>query len=155
MSIVMDDGEKNDILTYVKKYPQKTIREVAREFGRDESTISRLLKQFRPTTELARATILARASQLVERVADKADVDQLIDILSRPNVGVLEPVAGKGGGSGGANVGILVSVQQGSLAAIATNTETVPAAIDGETVPEGGGKRISMGSVPVGQLYGG
>lgn len=148
----MSPGEKNDILSYVKKHPEKTIRQVATEFGRTADTVSRLLKDLRPTTELARATLLSRAHELVERVTEKADVDQLIDVLSRPNVGVLEPIASKAGG-GGTSVGILVSVNQGTLAAV-TQSQPVLAAADAELIPEKEGKRISIGSVPVGQLYG-
>ena len=144
----MSEGEKNDILAYVKRYPKRTLVEVAEEFGRTAETIAGLLKSLRPTTELARATLLSRANELVTKVVDKADVDQIIDVLSRTNVGVLDPIAK---GRGDTNVGIMVSVQQGSLAAV-----TVPA-IEGETVeedpPPGKARKISVGNTPVGQFY--
>lgn len=146
----MSDGEINDILVYVKRNPHRTLAEVSAEFGRDIHTISKLLKRLRPTTELARATLLSRANELVTRVADKADIDQLIDVLSRPNVGVLDPVANKGGG--GAHVGILVSVSPAHLAAL-TPAAPEPLTIDAPAQPMGGVKKVGVGSVPVGQFF--
>lgn len=148
----MTDGEKNDILVFVKRHPRMTLMDIAREFGRDVTTITRLLRSLKPTTELARATLLSRASELVDRVTEKADIDQVIDILSRPNIGVLDPIVGKSGGGGG-GVNVLVSVQAGSLAAL-TETPEVPA-LDGETVEEAPGrvKRISIDNTPVGEFY--
>lgn len=149
---MLTPGEKNDILdAFVNK--KKTIQAISKEFGRDCSTIARLLKDYKPTTLLARASLQARASELVDRVLEKADVDQLIDILQRPNIGVLDPVAPRGGG-GGTNVGILVSVTPASLPAVdaATYTDGKPVLQAGEDIIEG--KSVRVGGAVVGQLAG-
>lgn len=151
MAIQVSSGEKNDIL--IASQSGKTIKEIAFSFGRDQSTISKILKDLRPTTALARATILAKASELVDRVLEKADVDQAIDILQRANIGVLEPLAKGGGGSGG-NVGILVSVSPGSLPAVDAAVYT-----DGKRQLQSeaevvDGRAIRVGSLNVGQFAG-
>lgn len=138
-------GEKNDILVALAK-PGATFKGVAKEFGRDESTISRLAAQFKPTDALARATLMARLSEMVDRVCEKADVDQLISILSRSNIGVLAPEVK--GGSPGVNNQILVSVNPGSLAAV--NEEFGRPALPPADGPDAG-RAIQVGSVLLGE----
>lgn len=147
----LSDGEKNDILV-AWGGGKKTVRDLAVEFARDESTIRRLIEEFRPTTQLARATILARAADIARRVTDKADVDQLIDVLSRPNIGVLDaPVAASGKGNGGANV--LINVQAGSLPAINEAEYRPTRGALPEPQPEGDIKNVGLGSTPLAQAY--
>lgn len=112
----MSPGEKSDILEYLEK--GKSIKEAAIEFGRDPSSISELVRAMRPTTALARATLKAKASELVDRVLEKADVDQLLDVLSRPNLGVLESIPNGKMGGGPIQIGVAVSVAPGSLPAV-------------------------------------
>lgn len=154
MSLVgkkVSDGEKEDILVFLKS--GKSIKETAYHFGRSADTIRDLLKSLRPTTELARATLRARAMELTDRVIEKADTDQLIDILSRPNVGVFDPAPSAKGAGGGGNV--LINIQAGSLAAV-NEAEYIEGqkekSIDN---PDGSGKNLMVGGESIGQLYGG
>lgn len=154
--VVMSNGEINDILVYVQRHPDKEIKEVAAVFGRHQSTIRRMLAKYKSTTVLARQTILSRASELVDRVLEKADVDQLIDVLQRSNIGVLEPIK-TGGGGGNTNVGVLVSVNPSNLAAVDASTydsgrHLGPATTtDGEIIKP---KRIQVGPTPIGEFAG-
>lgn len=150
-SSVMSDGEKEDILKYL--HTGKTIKETAYHFGRHENSIRELVKKLRPTTQLARSLILARASELTEKVLEKADVDQLIDILSRPNVGVFDPApSAKGGGLGGGG-NILINIQAGSLAAV-NESEYVEGQVAKEVEsPAGSARSLMAGGESFGQLY--
>lgn len=157
--IVMSPGEKSDILAFIQKFPNKSVKDVAKEFGRAETTIRELIRRYKPTTTLARATLLAKASELVDTVLEKADVDQMIDLLQRPNMGVLEPVAAKGGaGGGGNNVGIMVSVTPAHLAAVDASTygdgvHAEPAEIVESTDPAVlTTKMVKLGSRAVGEI---
>jgi transposase-like protein len=146
----MSAGEKNDILVALAK-PGATAAAVAKEFGRDISTINRLIAQFKPTDALARATLMSRLSEMVERVVDKADVDQLISVLSRSNVGILAPENKSTGGSG-PNI-YLSSVQVGTLAAVNSDFKS-PDAIEGTVVNSGGpaeGRPIRVGAQLMGE----
>lgn len=150
-AIRMSEGEKNDILV-AWKTGKKTPQMLAREFGRDESTIHRLIAEFRPTTELAKAKILSQASALVDRVLEKADVDQLIDLLQRPNIGVLDPMVDPkkaGGGPGG----VLVNVQAGSLAAVNVLEYSQNALPTPDDDPTGSVKNVQLGPVVAAQAY--
>jgi len=153
---VMSAGEINDILIYVQKHPDKDIKLVAKEFGRHPDTIRRLLAKYKSTTTLALHTIRARANELVERVLEKADVDQLIDVLQRSNVGVLDPLKTAGGG-GGTSVGVLVSVNPGNLAAVDASTydsgrHSLPETTDGEVIKP---RKVQLGPTPLGEFAGG
>ena len=144
----VSDGEKSDIIIELRK--GRSVQEVARLFGRDESTITRIVKELKPTKALAQAKLEASLATLVDKVIDKADVNQIVDILSRPNIGVLEAPVKAGGGAGGPNIGI--SVQVGSLAAVNPNEYAKPQV---ETVDTQGtledGKNIRLGPLQVGQ----
>lgn len=150
----MSAGEKSDIIEFIES--GKTIKEAAYEFGRDESTVRDLMLSLRPTTALARATLKARAAEITERILDKADVDQLIDVASRPNVGVLDVIPATRGGGVNVGLGIAVSVSPGSLSAV-NETEF----IEGQRRkseelgegPTGAVKRVLQGSVAVGEFY--
>lgn len=134
-------GEQNDIWLALQE-KGATIQSVAGIFGRHIDTVATIQRKFRSTTALASARIRAKALDLVDKVIEKGEVDQIIDVLSRPNIGVLDPV-NKGGTSGGLNGGIHVSVGIGSLAAVSVEaTPNAPislpeASIDGEIVKVG------------------
>lgn len=149
-STPMSDGEKEDILKFL--HLGKSIKEAAYHFGRHESSIRKFLVTLRPTTLLAKATLLARASELTEKVIEKADVDQLIDILSRPNIGVFDPAPSAKGGTGGSG-NILINIQAGSLAAV--NEVEYADGQEAKTVesPVGNAKSLMAGGETIGQLY--
>jgi hypothetical protein len=146
----LSDGEKSDIIRTLGE--GKTVKEVARMFARDESTITRLIQEFRPTKDLAQAKLQAGLATLVDRVIEKADVDQAIKILSNAKVGVLEPEVKGGGRSGGINIAFGLSVGHESLAAVTSVTEfgdsTEPKKLEGEV----GSRPVRLGSVLAGQM---
>lgn len=76
----------------------------------------------RSTVALARMKIRAKASVMVDRIVEKAPTSELIDILSRPNVGVLEP-AQKGAQGGG---GFILSVGLDSLGGVRATAAMLP-----------------------------
>lgn len=78
-------------------------------------TVEAILKRYAPTVHVAQHYLQARSLKLAMRVVRKANVDQAIDILSRPNIGVLDPIVGKGGLGGG---GFFLSVETSALGAV-------------------------------------
>lgn len=107
----IDNEEKLAILEcWDRKF---TMTEIAASFGRSLSAVSRLIHRYHPTTNLATRHIRASALKLAERIVKKADVDQAIEILSRPNIGVLEPI-----NKGESSPGVMISVNQGDLGAV-------------------------------------
>lgn len=92
----------------------KFVQAMAAKYDKDEVTIWRFIRSVRDTTSLARAYFRAKAYTLTKRVVEKANVDQSIDILTRPNMGVLDPINRDGNGA----TGVFVSVSAGSCGAI-------------------------------------
>lgn len=88
---------------------------IARATGHHERTIQGVMRKLLPTTKLATAKLRAASSKLVDRLIAKAEVPDILDILSRPNIGVLAP-ASKGGSDG--PTGIFVSVNAESCGAV-------------------------------------
>lgn len=88
---------------------------IARATKHSEKTVARVMRQLMPTTKLATAKLRAGSSKLVDRLLAKAEVPDILDILSRPNIGVLAP-ASKGGSDG--PTGVFVSVQSESCGAV-------------------------------------
>lgn len=88
---------------------------IARATKHSEATVARVMRSLMPTTKLATAKLRAGSSKLVDRLLAKAEVPDILDILSRPNIGVLAPVS-KGGSDG--PTGVFVSVQSESCGAV-------------------------------------
>ena len=109
----LNADEKTAILTLTQK--GRTIPQVAKAIGRNESTITRFLVRMADTSVLAKATLKAGAARLAERVVEKANVVEAVEVLSRPGMDVLQPAAIKGGGGG---FGIQVSVGVGSCGTV-------------------------------------
>lgn len=53
--------------------------------------IHQLVQRYRPSTKLARMYFQSRALKMARRVVEKGTTSELIDVLSRPNMGVLDP----------------------------------------------------------------
>lgn len=104
--------EKNLILEMRFKH-LKSAKTIAYELGRNRKTIDRFIHSMTDSTPLATAMIKASAHHLVKRVLDKADVNQALDILSRPNIGVLKPINRQADGPQ-----IMISVNQESLGGV-------------------------------------
>lgn len=95
---------------------------VAREMGIDAASVRHHVKALRSTVQLAKRKLLSKASAMVDRIVEKAPTSELIDILSRPNIGVLEP-AQKNNNSGG---GFFLSVEVGSLGGVRATAAMLP-----------------------------
>lgn len=52
-----------------------------------------LLQRLRPTTDLAKMYLKAKAMKLVKRIVKRASPSEAIDLLSRPGMNVIEPAA--------------------------------------------------------------
>lgn len=87
---------------------------VAEETGFDAKTVYRVWRMMQPTTGLAVDFIRARAFKLARKIVQDASVSEAMDILSRPNIGVLEPI--KKGPEGGG--GFFISVSADSCGAV-------------------------------------
>lgn len=75
-------------------------RTVGELTGRKPESIAAIIKSLQPTTNLATHLLRARAFQLASKLVREANTEQIIDILERPNIGVLAPkqeAAGQGG----------------------------------------------------------
>ena len=115
----LTNEEKIAILTLSSK--GASIGDIARAVTRSESTVSRYLARMIDSTVLAKATLRAGAVNLAERIIAKADVKESIEVLTRPDIGVLQPAVKSGDGSGGwqLSVGInscgtVVRLEQGN-----------------------------------------
>lgn len=129
------------------KYPYATEQEEARvvQYIRDELTdaeiaarmewadptfVRDIRAKYFPTTGLASAILQAGAAALARRVIAEADVEEALDVLSRPNVGVLKPLD-----KGQAKPAFLTSVQIESLGAVRVSTAVVDDLPDPVPVP--------------------
>lgn len=74
---------------------------IGAQVGRSPGVISAVCRRLRPTVNLAQVKLKAAAARLVDRVIAKANVEEAMDLLSRPNIGVLEPMKGNQAGEGG------------------------------------------------------
>lgn len=74
---------------------------VAAQVGRDAKTIAGLIQRLKPTTDLARMYFRAKAYKMAKRIVNKGSASELMDVLQRPSVGVLDPVKKIEGGGGG------------------------------------------------------
>lgn len=73
---------------------------LADQFGRPVATIRTHLRKLAPTTDIARVFLSASALKMAKRVVDEGRVPELIDVLSRPSLGVIAPKAEAQGGGG-------------------------------------------------------
>lgn len=87
---------------------------IGKTHGRAHTTIWAVIKRLTPTTGLAADYIKAQAYRLAHKIVKEGSVEQAIDVLSRPNIGVLEPI--KKGEIGGG--GFYLSVQSDSCGAV-------------------------------------
>lgn len=99
--------EISDIMQRFKLYvlrdklsAPEACKRIGAEFGRHETTIRALIERLRPTNNLATDYLRSQSLRMAMKVVRRANVSELIDVLSRPNIGVLEPVkqSGKDGG---------------------------------------------------------
>lgn len=112
----LDNEEKSLIIDlYFKK--KKTPQEIAYIMGRTNGTIYKFIKKFMSTDTMAEQFFRSRSMEMAKKVVAKADVNQLIDVLSRPNIGVLKPVS-----KGHDGPQIMISVNQESIGSISNGS---------------------------------
>lgn len=75
---------------------------------RDPKVIGTVVNRFRPTTDTAKMYFRARALKMAQRIVRKGSPSELMDILSRPSIGVLD-AAKKADEAGGGNFFISVN----------------------------------------------
>jgi hypothetical protein len=85
----------------------RNTNQIAKALGRHHDTIGDALEAFGDTTALATAKIRSEAYALATRIVEQADVDQAIEVLSRPNVGVLQPAQN---GTSGQGVSVMIGI---------------------------------------------
>lgn len=117
--------ELNIMLSYYKREVQSKQRmqiyeELAAQFeGKYHvASIGQAIQRFMPTTDLAEALLQKKAFRLASRIARKANVTEAIDVLSRPNIGVLAPIKKVEGGGG-----FVLSISMDSCGAVAVGAK--------------------------------
>lgn len=99
--------------------------EVAKHVPHRWEVVCSVIDRLRPTTQLAEVLIKARAFRITSKLLRKANADQLIDILSRPNIGVLGSNKAESSGP----TGFFLSIQADTLGAVQVAGGQVPRAL--------------------------
>lgn len=99
----------------------KSVAAIADIIERTSDTVRKFVNSMSDTTHLATLTVKHRAVEVMGKVLDKGSTAELIDVLSRPNIGVLAPAEKPG--SGGGKFDIQVSVGVASLGAMKAGVE--------------------------------
>lgn len=79
-----------------------------------------IIQRFKPTTDLGKMYMKAKAYRMTKRLVKEAKAGELIDILSRPGMGVIEPAVKNEGGAGG----FFLSVAADSCGAVKVGVAT-------------------------------
>ena len=122
-----EDYEKEVIVRHLKT-GDKTDLDIAAMTGWSEREIRDIRAEYFPRVGLALDYLRARSLEMAKRVVEEANVEEALDLLSRPNIGVLEPIPKA---SAKMQVGFFTNIQTGSLGAVqppspVTVIETVP-----------------------------
>lgn len=135
----IEEEEQLDILSLMEESLAKgftieaTYKYIAKVQGRSPEAIKYFLKKLRSTKTLAKMKLEAGLSKMVDRVIEKAPTTELIDILSRPNIGILEPAK-----RGGEQTGFVLSVQADTCGSVkvgvAAGVSLTPGAAHGEVM---------------------
>lgn len=79
---------------------------IGKMYGRDPGVVRLTIRRLLPTTDIATDLLRAKAHHLTRRLIRKANTTEILDILSRPNIGVLEPIKKVDSGSGNIIIGV-------------------------------------------------
>lgn len=93
----------------------KSVSEVAAESGWAEEQVRDARAAFFPTKGLAKSYLLANTLRLARRVVEEANVEESIDILSRPDIGVLAPAQR---GAAPQQVSVMTSINPADLGGV-------------------------------------
>lgn len=84
------------------------------ESSRSTGTIWAIVKRMTPTVDVAQDYFRANAFRMAHKIVKEGSPQLLVDVLSRPNVGALDPIKQESGGGGG----FFLSVQADSCGAV-------------------------------------
>lgn len=84
-----DDMEREIIVKQIRKGAPD--EDIAAMTGWSNEEVREVRRVFFPTASLAADYLRASSLRLAMRVVEEANVEEAVDILSRPNIGVLEP----------------------------------------------------------------
>ncbi len=136
-SMLLREHDIEELMRRFKNYRKRygimeSCRKVSGDMGITPETVYAVQKRLRPTTEIATEYIRANALKLAARVVRKANVDQAMTLLSRPNIGVLDP-QGEGGVGGGRQ--FMIGVAMDSLGSVKVGVQIGGTVDGGATVP--------------------
>jgi len=106
-----DDADRVQIVEMTLR--GRSAAAIAADTGWSLDEVVAVRRQYLPTTNLAGHYLKAKALQLARRIVEEATVEEAIDVLTRPNIGVLEPVK-----KAGPHTGFWTSVTFDSLGAV-------------------------------------
>lgn len=102
--------------------------------GRSPAVVRSIISRLRPTNALARVYIQSKSMKLAMKVVREANVAQAIDILTRPNIGVLDPLK-----SNNNEGGFFMSMTADSCGAVKLAVTNQRPQIEGDTDAEDAG----------------
>lgn len=142
--LVLRERDIDEVMTRFKRARSSgrgimdSCRKVFEDTGIPVATVYTLQRRLQPTTELAKDYIRSQAFKLATRVVRKANVDQAMALLSRPNIGVLDP-PGEGGVGGGRQ--FMIGVAMDSLGSVKVGVQigasARPEVMELDTEPSG------------------
>jgi hypothetical protein len=88
--------------------------DVARKSNRSAEAVARVRADYFPTAKLATRYLQANALKLAERIVSDATVEEAIDVLTRPNIGVLAVAKAAMDGQGN----VFLSISTSSLGGV-------------------------------------
>ena len=137
MPVHLREQDIVEVMDLFKKYRKRghgvmdACRRVEADMGIPFETVYQVQRRMRPTNEAATTYLKSQSLRLAMRVVRKANVDQAIGILSRPNIGVLDS-ASEGGGGGGRQ--FMIGVAMDSLGSVKVGVQI------GATEPRSSGR---------------
>lgn len=124
-----DDEEREQVCDRIER--GATNEDIAAAVGWTPEEVRDCRARFYPTKGLAERYLRANALKMAMRVVTQANVEETIDVLSRPNIGVLAPAVKPGATQ---NFGIFTSIQLDSLGGV----QAQPSLIEGHVVESAG-----------------
>ena len=124
-----DDEEREQVCDRIER--GATNEDIAAAVGWTPEEVRDCRARFYPTKGLAERYLRANALKMAMRVVQEANVEETIDVLSRPNIGVLAPAVKPGATQ---NFGIFTNIQLDSLGAVQAPPPTL---LEGHVVESG------------------
>ena len=108
---------------------RRAIDDIAWALHRLPGTVRKYIQSMMSTTDQAEQLLKASAERLAARVIINANVDQALDVLERPNIGVLQPV-----NKNAERPAVFISVNQESLGGLAPSITTLDRPAESATI---------------------